>query len=744
MSQPKVSIIISTFNRSANLRRALESLSYLRYRNFEVIVVNGPSTDDTASVVADFERDILLLSTAETNLSLSRNIGAANSTGQFLAFMDDDAIPEPDWLDRLVGAFDDPNIAAVGGYIRDNSGVHFQAKVVVCDLFGQGESFSNIEMAHFVCQSNADRFISLTGTNTAVRRSDIELIGGFDETFEYFLDETDLNIRLVKLGKKLSVIESAEIHHKYAESHLRTGTNIPKRMLPITRSVAYFVVRHALPVYGWNAVLSYLKNFELSELAYKSGNHAAGQIDGPTFDRLAQEIRVGIRDGIARGVANQPETWEAKVHRFGKGVAAPQFKTLLPTEKRLRLCMLSQDEGGATLGGIGRWTRLVAQGLAARGHEVTVMGRNEKPVHTVDFTEAGYWSHRLPDDSQSSVPDIEALGLPSDVSRHSRRMRAEFDRALPRRQFNVASTPIWDVEGGAMLADERLRAVMPVCLSLHTTAAIALDFKPEWRANAGYMRNHVQRIILAETLAMRKAAHLIANSKAIIRDIEDRYRIHVEPSRVTIVPHGIEDVPPVLRGLDRAPSDVIRILFVGRLERRKGADILAEVAEALCAKRANLCIDFVGAGAEKDVIARVQAAQARFPTQLQHHGYVSEAELTSFYAGANIFVAPSRYESFGLIFAEAMRFSLPCVGFHAGGVPEVVEHGETGILTKVDDAKALFEALDSLCENSDRARQMGVAGRRRYETDFTVDVMSQRLEDVYHHAIASVMASHAA
>lgn len=744
MVKPEVSIIISTYNRAHNLRRALESLRYLRYPLFQVLVINGPSTDKTNEVLAEFSNDISVLSTTKTNLSLSRNIGIANARGEILAFMDDDAVPEPDWLDELIKPFSDSKISAVGGYIRDNSGVNFQAKAVVCDLFGQGEAFPNIEMAEYVCETDPNRFISLTGTNTAVRRADVEKIDGFDEVYEYFLDETDLNLRLIRSGGALAITSTAEIHHKYAESHLRTDINVPKRMLPITRSVAYFVTRHALPVYGWNAVLNYLKNYELSELTYKSGNLSAGQINNPTFERLAQEIRVGIREGLALGAKFKPDAWNVKLPRLKQSMVASNFKTILPAQKRLRLCMLSQDEGSATRGGIGRWTRLVAEGLAELGHEITVMGRNDKATPTVDFTATGYWSHRLPDDTQSPVPDIETLGLPSDVGRHSRRMWAEFNRVMPRRQFNVASTPIWDVEGGAMLADEKLLTEMPVCLSLHTTAALALDFKPEWRSNPQYMQNHVQRIILAETLAMRKATKLIANSKAIVRDIEERYRIRLDPARLVIVPHGIEDIEPELWGREKPPSEIFRFLFVGRLERRKGADILAEVAQEICALHQNVHFDFVGAGAENDIIACVQNAQARFPMRIQHHGYVDDAELKKFYAAADVFVAPSRYESFGLIFAEAMRFSLPCVGFNAGGVAEVVQDGETGILTKVNDTKALFSALEGLYEDKDRARKLGIAGRQRYEAEFTVGVMAKRLEEVYLHSIASTAAARAA
>ncbi len=728
---PRVSIVISTYNRAATLRRALASLRYLRYPNFEVIVVNGPSTDATEEVLAEFD-DAVVLSTSEANLSLSRNIGIANASGEIVAFMDDDAVPEPDWIDELLEGFADPDTAAVGGFIRNHTGVEFQARAVVCDYFGEGEAYSSIDAAYYVCETQPGKFLSLTGTNSAIRMRDIEQVGGFDETFEYFLDETDINLRLAEAGRRLRIVPSAEIHHKYAASHLRTERNVPKRMFPICRSVAYFRCRHGQRLHGWNGVMLSLKSYEINELSYKAGNLAAGDIDHPTYERLVQEIRAGIRDGIARSANPGVEPWAKTAQRLRRPVTARPFRPTLPSNQRLRLCMLSQDEGLAMQGGIGRWTRLVAGGLAARGHEVTVIGRHDHAVQTVDFTSEGYWSHRLPEGAPHANPEAGTLGLPESVAKYARRVRAEFDRVRGRRNFNVVSAPIWDVEGASFLADRQLAATLPICVSLHTTVALALDYKPEWRANETYFRNHVQRMMIAESVALRQARLLIANSDAIVKDVQERYQLEFDRSRIIKVPHGVEDVAEALRQR-RSPetSDTTRILFVGRLERRKGADLLADVAAELCARHPNIVFDFVGAGSEKDVVGKVQAVQDRYKGRVRHHGYVTPAQLNEFYASADVFVAPSLYESFGLIFAEAMRYSLPCVGFKAGGVPEVVTNNETGLLVNPNDEGALLAALDALCTDPQLARALGAAGRRRYEAEFTVPVMVQRLEEAY-------------
>src|SRR4051812_16744871 len=86
-----VSVVISTLNRAALLPKALQSLKYQNYTNFEVIVVNGPSTDGTEEVLDRFRTDIVVRRLDEANLSRSRNLGIQASSGELILFLDDDA-----------------------------------------------------------------------------------------------------------------------------------------------------------------------------------------------------------------------------------------------------------------------------------------------------------------------------------------------------------------------------------------------------------------------------------------------------------------------------------------------------------------------------------------------------------------------------------------------------------------------------------------------------------------------------
>ena len=112
-----VSIIVNTFNRASSLCLTLESLRRLTYPSFEVIVVNGPSTDGTDVVLAPLTSSILVGRCGEANLSVSRNIGLRMASGDLVAFIDDDAVASEKWLDDLVPHFNSPEVAGVGGFV---------------------------------------------------------------------------------------------------------------------------------------------------------------------------------------------------------------------------------------------------------------------------------------------------------------------------------------------------------------------------------------------------------------------------------------------------------------------------------------------------------------------------------------------------------------------------------------------------------------------------------------------------
>lgn len=111
------------------------------------------------------------------------------------------------------------------------------------------------------------------------------------------------------------------------------------------------------------------------------------------------------------------------------------------------------------------------------------------------------------------------------------------------------------------------------------------------------------------------------------------------------------------------------------------------------------------------------------------HAWLPRAEFLAMLATADVVVLPSRYEPFGMIAVEAMMLGLPVVATAVGGLREIVSHGETGLLSNVEDGSAgLYFALSQLTANRDVARAMGEAGRERARALYSLQRVARQVE----------------
>lgn len=241
---PSVSLIIVSRQRQTALRRVAASLRFQSYQNFEVIIV---SDAPDGAVLADvpYAQNMLHLTYDEPNISAARNIGLAQAQGEIIAFCDDDAVPDPNWLTDLVAPFADPNVASAGGYVRGRNGFSFQWKALLCDDMGEDVPLVVDGAAPFtVVAYDGARFAKLQGTNCAFRRSCLIEIGGFDAGFRFFLDETDVCLRLAKAGHAAAFVPAAQVHHGFEESALRSQSRVPKSLFEIGASKRRFLEKH--------------------------------------------------------------------------------------------------------------------------------------------------------------------------------------------------------------------------------------------------------------------------------------------------------------------------------------------------------------------------------------------------------------------------------------------------------------------------------------------------------------------
>ncbi len=623
-------------------------------------------------------------------------------------------------------------MGGVGGYIRDHTGLAYQCKVIVADRFGGSREVGELRRARLDPPGQrVERYLSLTGTNSSFRRDALIGVGGFDEAYAYFLDETDVCLRLSEAGWRLGVAPDAVVHHAYAPSAQRRADRAPVSLAACARSTAYFAWRNAVAAHGAAAVTGHLHAYAEGLRRDAGWRRDHGMITSSNADRLLAEVDAGLIEGL-RLAAGAPRRLMAHPGEPAVAARLDARPMLRRATDRLKLCLLSQEYPSASdtkpCGGVAVWTHALATAMAAEGHEVTVVTRAGSAEPSVGFEVAdasGVWVHRIAARPTRRAPGGRGrvAGLPASIADPALAAAEEVARIAPHRRFDLVMGPLWDLEPAALLGGP-----WPVAVSLHTACAQMIPFKPEW--SDAYRRTHVDKVIAGERRLLAQAPSVLANSRAAALDVAAALDLPDLARRAVVIPHGLPDLARGVRPASR--GDGVEVLFVGRLERRKGVDVLLEAAPAVLQAAPAARLTLVGedvAGDEPWRDAFLQRHRgAAWLKRVRFEGPLPREALLARYAACDLVVVPSRYESFGLTALEAMIFAKPCVASDAGGLREVVADGETGLLVIPDDPAALTAAVLRLVRDAGLRRTMGTAARRRYEAAFTAAIMARSVE----------------
>jgi glycosyltransferase involved in cell wall biosynthesis len=168
---------------------------------------------------------------------------------------------------------------------------------------------------------------------------------------------------------------------------------------------------------------------------------------------------------------------------------------------------------------------------------------------------------------------------------------------------------------------------------------------------------------------------------------------------------------------------------------RKGIRFLIEAAAKLKPRFPDLQVVVAGDGFERPDLIRL-AESLGVAKDVTFLGWVPNTDLPPYYRAAAVSVIPSLEEGFGIPAAEAMGCETPVVASDAGGLPEVVEHGVTGLIVPRGDSSALAEAIGALLADPARAAAMGRAGRERALRLFDWDRTAEQFEHIYATAAA--------
>lgn len=291
---PFVSAVICTYNRAKYLDRCIESLKNQNYTNFEIIVVNGPSTDETDFVLKKYPEIKLIRQTKLNGLSFARNLGIEASKGDIVAFIDDDAVADTNWIQFLVEGYKDESVGGVGGLVYGPQKTHLQFDRGIINKCGAPTPIRNEDSI-----IKKDEFYIIMGTNSSFQKNILKEVGGFDPYFRYYHDESDLCVRIAKKGYRIVYKRDAFVIHDMVEGHNRKSP-YDLNWSEIMKNIMYFIlknfrgeflsynIRPAKALHGW---LTYFYD------VYRKKDISLKQLSG-IYLKLFQGAVKGYIDGL--------------------------------------------------------------------------------------------------------------------------------------------------------------------------------------------------------------------------------------------------------------------------------------------------------------------------------------------------------------------------------------------------------------------------------------------------------------
>lgn len=396
---------------------------------------------------------------------------------------------------------------------------------------------------------------------------------------------------------------------------------------------------------------------------------------------------------------------------------------------KLNICLISREYPLETgWGGIGNYTYNLAHGLSKSGCQVHVIAQS--PDVDRDYLDGNVHVHRI---AHKTI-------LPFKGRLREFCLRLEYSRAVYEKlkglinnfRIDIAEAPNFSAEGFACGLFKKI----PLITRLHTHFSEIIGFShwpktPDRRLSC----------LLEESAILR--SNLITCSTRFHAEAVSR-EIGMNKKNVEIIPLGVP-LPAIKADHNHGKMSSLNILFVGRLEIRKGVHVLIKAIPHVIKNFPDATFNIIGRDTfvTKDEIAFAGDEKSSFkfrlineiPTEFKKNvnflGYVPQDNLAKYYQDCDIFVAPSLYESFGLIYIEAMSYAKPVIGCGVGGIPEVVKDQETGILVPPEDHLSLARAVIRLLEDSDLRRNMGIKARASVEKNFSRELMVERTLQAY-------------
>lgn len=380
----------------------------------------------------------------------------------------------------------------------------------------------------------------------------------------------------------------------------------------------------------------------------------------------------------------------------------------------------------ARIGGIVRYLELLAPEIARSGHQVSVITLARDGTESEVDSNPRILRIREPRISKL-VPGISGSLLRAGVLNQA-------VRRLDRRET------VDIVEWTNFQAEGIWHSYFPV--APHVTRVVTMRW--QWQESIGRqpqgprdrLSEHGRNWL--EAAPLRRSTLLLSPTAAHASSVASRIG-----GKVPIVVANLGSRAAPSTGRERASANRLQFLFVGKLDERKGIDTLVEAFDRYAVSGgppADLILcgdDSRPTGASSSPFeAAIAAAQPETRESVRVLGYQPDSALPGLYGSADVLLAPSRFESFGLMITEAMQQGTPSIACDVGGLPEVITSGHDGILVPPSDPGALAAAMLTLAKDDQLRLRLGEAARRTWYARFSQRTMADHSIAAYDRARA--------
>ncbi|OQY34963.1 MAG: hypothetical protein B6243_05165, partial [Anaerolineaceae bacterium 4572_5.2] len=678
-NQPKVSIIIPTKNNAKLLLACLSSIfDKTTYQNYEIILIDNNSTEAAAlhylGLLKRDSRVKIIEYSGQFNYSEANNLGVQQADGDVFVFLNNDTeILDGSWLDDLVGWAVQPHVGVVGAKLIRPDGT-IQHAGMVMGLAGHGSHVFDgaPENRHgiFGMAEWYRDYQAVTGACMTVRREVFEALGGFDENYRIGYGDIELCLRAVSANYHVIYTPFARLLHHEGGSR---GFFIPPS--DVLRASVQMLPWVAANDPYFNLNLSYIKRIPALTQPDEMSKEARIIHIMKQF-KLVETDETETLTVLSQKVAGQLTPMSS----FGSGEDTP-------SEARLKIMFVSHD---LSLSGAPLVFWLLARYLKSKGYQITLFSPKDGPLRS-KYDEIGVDVKIDP-----AILDYDKL----------RGDAIAVAQAMQDYEIVVANTILtWT--------------------TIHVARALQ---KPSvwWIHESGRGKDLVaSRPEIATAFAAVDAIIFPAQVTASL------YTNLIQKDNSFVMPHGL-DLDLIKNSIGEAieKPDKFSVVHVGSIEPRKGQDVLLQAIEDLPPHiQKNLACYFVGRVLDTGFYAKIQK-MAQNLNNIHFVGQVPHEQVLAYVQMADLFTLTSRDEVLPITILEAMALGKAILATNVGGIAEVIEHKQNGLLVSSGDYRALASNLARVFDQRAHLSRLGDAARQTFDENLTIDRFGQNITRV--------------